>query len=144
MTIHKALLIPADLVAPLQDVDFDDNDVDSWGPQVGVHDGNVGVMSYRPHGVQVIHDDIAFLRDEEVEVNLRMNMLDGKFTSGGGIRLTNMLRGDFLLVGLTEWGDSADIPQHVVDLARETQKEAVVLGRKVAEAEVRLKEEGLI
>lgn len=145
MTIHKAILIPADMLAPIQETEFDDNDVDSWGPQVGVHDGHVSLLTYIPRGCQAIHDDIAKLRDEELNVNLRMNLIDAKLVGRGGMRLTDMLEGDFLMVGVDpDSGDSCDVPESVEQVIRDAHKEAVVLDRQVQEAEVRLKAQGVI
>lgn len=141
--LHTALIIPADITEPLKEVPFDDQDPASWPKLIGLDDNYLDFTTYLQHGVQTMHDDISLLRDHS-EVNLRMNLLDGKLTRGGGIRLSNMLSGDFLLIGTTVEGETTDVPQTVKDLAMQAHQDGVVLSRRVAEAQVKLRAQGAI
>lgn len=141
--IYTALLIPADILEPIQEVEFNTNAPESWPELIGLDDNEIGFLTYAHHGVQYMHDDISLLRDHS-DVNLRMNLLDAKLVKGGGIRLTNMLEGDFLLVGVDAAGETMDVPQHIKDLAHEAHKDGVVLDRQVSEAQVKLKAAGAI
>ena len=141
---YTALLIPADMLSPLEPVGLDTSDADSWPELINIPDNHLGFTHYPSHGVWTMFDEDALLRDPRPEVNLRMNLMDGKLTNGSGIRLTNMLRGDFLLTGVNADGETCDLPQTMIDLAREVHREAVVLNRKVSEAQVGLRQKGVI
>lgn len=144
MKLFEALIVPADTSEPLVRIHFDDMAPSTWGALIGIDDDKTSVMTYREHGILVIIDDIANLREEPAMVNMRMNLLDGKLRRGGGIRLTNMLAGDMLIVGFDAVsGETDDLPPHMYDLMEEISRESVVLTRKVMEAQARLRQNGI-
>lgn len=144
MATFKSLLIPADITEPLKTLDFDSVKPQFWSLMLNLPDNSLDFMTFPQHGVQLMFDKHAFDR-EGYSPNLRVNMLDGRLRNGGkSMRLMNMLEGNFLVIGLTPDGNSADVPEHIVDLAEEVDREAVVFSRQVDEATIALRAKGVI
>ena len=140
----KAMLIPADILKPLEFVDFHPEKVETWPELLGLPDNHVGFMTYPYQGVAFMHDDDAYLRDGELQVNMRMNLLDGQLTGRGGMRLSHMLAGDFVMTGIDAGGESVDIPQTMIDIVEDVHLKALELEMSVREAREKLRANGVI
>lgn len=144
MATFKSLLIPADITEPLKTLDFDSVKPQFWSLMLNLPDNSLDFMTFPQHGVQFMFDALAFERGVH-NPNLRVNMLEGRLRNGGkSMRLTNMLEGNFLLIGMDKDRNAADVPEHIADLAEEVDREAVVFSRQVDEATVALRAKGVI
>lgn len=144
MATFTSLLIPADINEPLKRLDFDNANPFVWSLMLNLPDNSLDFMAFPQHGVQLMFDEHAFDR-EGYSPNMRVNMLEGRLRNGGNsMRLTNLLEGNFLLIGLDQDRNAADVPEHMLDFAEEVGRDAVWFSRQVDEATVALRAEGVI
>ena len=107
MTTCTALIIPADTAAPAR-VETIDARLDTLQALVG---GNIEAVS---------NDDWHFYLNEEGKLlGLAPNRRAAHLVFEGTGVLTDVYCGDVVVLGDTEDGDEADVPEHLIDLAQQ-------------------------
>ena len=110
MTIHKALLIPHDEMQAVEEVEFDTDRVHTWEELVGSK--TLDFKSFPTQGAQLMYDDMGLYRQPN-NTNVRAMKL---WAHLAGVSLDNFrqnLVGNFVVIGMTRYGETADVPGSV-------------------------------
>lgn len=96
--------------APVERIEFDPHAVDTWGALVGDPSG-VDFITVREQGIQFVVGDTSILRDAPHNRRARW------YLRGTGRWNIGPVRGDVLIIGVDQAGESADVPAPLLGLA---------------------------
>lgn len=113
MATHKALLIPADEMKPVEEITFDSDKPGDWGDMVKSENGLVDFSTFRDKRTQLMYDDMG-LYTQPNNTNVRAMKL---WAHLAGVSLDNFrqpLVGDFVVLGLDPYeGETEDVTADV-------------------------------
>lgn len=115
MTTIKALLIPYDESVPVEEFEFDDGKFTTIDDKVlggNIKGSYLGISTFRNKNTILMYDDTGLLTQPN-NTNTRAMKL---WAHLAGMNLDNFrqpLVGNYVVSGLTDWGDSADVTSDV-------------------------------
>jgi len=117
---HRAIVVPADLRQPITTVDAGIDDYRELVFGKDHHDPVLSFSSIAPRKMQVCYDDLGLYREHRPP-NFRARRL---WAALAGISLGRMshLVGNYVFLGLDSRGETIDVPDDVVEMAKDIDR----------------------
>lgn len=111
MTTHKALYVPADDSKPVEVFDHRDGDMGAISDRVGTTETGMSTVS---RNVTAAYDDIGLYRQPQ-NVNNRAMQIWAAEAGRSARDFIQPLVGDYVFLGSDEYGEYADLPEHLTN-----------------------------